>query len=405
MSTNYLSRIAQPEVQDYIFTHEGEDEGALVLKDKNILGLPASLIAQQLSGRRKSILKLPTWYKTKGIVYPPTVNLEQSSSEATALFKANLAGSLFKNKELKIVGDLTGGFGVDSYFFSTVGDSTHYVESNSDLFDIALHNHSVLGATSIIPHCTTAEEFIESVNQNFDLIFLDPSRRDRHSRKVFKLADCSPDISKLQHQIFKKSQYLLIKASPLLDIQQGMREILHVKKVFVVSVDNECKELLFLAEENYTGKVEIEAVDLSRDGNIKSAFTFFPEDEKTANAQLGEPARFLYEPNTAILKSGAFKLISQKFHLTKLASNTHLYTSSVLIDDFPGRKFQIEVLDPNPKQLKQLLPKGQVNVMTRNYPLKPEALKIKLKLFDGGEKFLIGFSGQQKKHLALCSVL
>jgi 16S rRNA G966 N2-methylase RsmD len=405
MPTNYLSRIVDPDVQDYLFSHEGEDERALVLKHKDILGLPASVIAQQLAGRRKSKLKLPAWHQRKQIIYPPTVNLEQCSSEATALFKASLAGKLFLQKTNLVAVDLTGGFGVDSYFLSTEFQFVHYVEPTIDLFEIAQNNHKQLGATSVIHHCTTAEKFIESSNHQFDLIYLDPGRRDQHARKVFKLADCSPDVSKLQHQVFKKSHYLLVKTSPLLDIQQGLREILHVKKVYVISVDNECKELLFLAENNYQGKVEIEAVDLTPGGNVKHAFAFSPEEEKNANIQLGEPSAFLYEPNSAILKSGAFKLIAQKFQLIKLAPNTHLYTSSELIANFPGRTFQIEFLDPDPKQLKHLLPSRYVNVMTRNYPLKPEELKKKLKLIDGGEKYLIGFSDQHKNHLAFCHLL
>lgn len=402
MPTNYLSRIAQPEVQDYIFSHEGDDERRLVLKHHEVLGLPGSLIAEQLSGRRKSKIKLPTWYKTKGIVYPPSVNLEQSSSEATALYKARIARSLFPNKSDLALIDLTGGFGVDSFCFSQVFNTTYYVEPNEDLFEIVQHNHQTLGASSIIYHNTSAQEFIGS-NLPVDLVFLDPSRRDQQSRKVFKLADCTPDISKLQEKIFEMCPFLLVKTSPLLDIQQGLREILHVKKVFVVSVDNECKELLFLAEKGYSGEVGIEAVDLSREGNVKSAFTFSLEEEKSATGQFSEPLEFIYEPNSAILKSGAFKLISQKFQFSKLAPNTHLYTSSKLFSDFPGRIFRIEVLNPDSKKLNQLLPDKQVNVMTRNYPLKAEELKKKLKLLDGGDKFLIGFSTKQKKHLALCS--
>lgn len=402
MPTNYLSRIAEPEVQDYIFNHEGDDERSLVLKHHEVLGVPASLIAQQLSGRRKSKIKLPTWYKTKGIVYPPSVNLEQSSSEATATYKARIARSLFTTKSDLTLIDLTGGFGVDSFCFSQVFSSTHYVEPNEDLFEIVKHNHHTLGASSIIYHNTSAQKFIDS-NLTVDLVFLDPSRRDQQSRKVFKLADCTPDVSKLQEKVLEKSPFLLVKTSPLLDIQQGLREILHVKKVFVISVDNECKELLFLAEKGYSGDIEIEGVDLTREGNVKSAFAFLIEEENCATVQLGEPLEFIYEPNSAILKSGAFKLISQKFQFAKLAPNTHLYTSSKLVSDFPGRVFRIEVLNPDSKKLHQLLPYKQVNVMTRNYPLKAEELKKKLKLLDGGDKFLIGFSTKQKKHLALCS--
>lgn len=403
MPTNYLSLIAQLDVQDFIFSQEGEDERQFVLRQKEFFGLSAPQIAQQLVGRRKSKLKLPTWYKTKGIAYPPTVNLEQSSSEATALFKSIISRSLFSNQTNLVAVDLTGGFGIDSYYFSQVFNSTHYVEPNKDLFEIAHHNHQTLAATSIVHHNITAEKFIDETRLNFDLVFLDPSRRDQQSRKVFKLADCSPDITKLQEKTFEKCHFLLVKASPLLDIQQGLREILHVKKVFVVSVGNECKELLFLAEKNYLGEVDIEAVDLTLYGNIKSTFAFNVAEEKNAIAHTGEPSTFLYEPNAAILKSGAFKLISQKFQLAKLAPNTHLYTSSELVGGFPGKTFRIEVLDPESKEIKKLVPNQQVNVMTRNYPLKAEELKKKLKLMDGGDKFLIGFSTPHKKHIALCS--
>lgn len=403
MATNYLSRITQPDVQDFIFSHEGEDERKFVLRQKEIVGFTAPQIAQQLAGRRKSKLKLPTWYKTKGIAYPPTVNLEQSSSEATAFFKSIISGSLFSKQTNLVAVDLTGGFGIDSYYFSQVFNSTHYVEPTIDLFEIAQHNHHVLAASSILHHNTTAEKFIDATTLNFDLVFLDPSRRDQQSHKVFRLADCSPDVTNLQEKIFEKCHFLLVKASPLLDIQQGLREIQHVKKVFVVSVGNECKEVLFLAEKNYLGEVGVEAVDLTHEGNVKSTFTFNVAEEKNASAQTGEPSTFLYEPGAAILKSGAFKLISQKFQLVKLAPNTHLYTSGELVTGFPGKTFRIEVLDPDAKEIKQLVPNQQVNVMTRNYPLKAIELKKKLKLLDGGDKFLIGFSTPHKKHIALCS--
>ncbi|MBP9927273.1 MAG: class I SAM-dependent methyltransferase, partial [Cyclobacteriaceae bacterium] len=192
--------------------------------------------------------------------------------------------------------------------------------------------------------------------------------------------------------------------SPLLDIQQGLRELTNTKKVIVVSVNNECKELLFLCEKNFMGDAQIEAVDLFANGDIKNTFSFFPQEEKNANSLLGEAAKYLYEPNASILKAGAFKLISEKFQLIKLAANTHLYTANHLMADFPGRIFQVESLDPDTKQLKSLLPNGKANVLTRNYPLKPEELKKKLKLTDGGEKYVIGFSSQKKKHLAILSL-
>ena len=401
MLARYLSQIALADIQNFLIEHEHDDEKNLVLKQKEVRGVPSSIIASQLSARRKAKSKLPAWYKTKGIIYPPSTNLEQCSSEATAIYKTVILQSRVSTKRIAV--DLTGGFGVDSFFLSTLFDSFHYVEPNAELFEITKHNHQQLGASNIIHHNLLAQKFIEQSDLAFDLVYIDPSRRDERARKVYKLADCFPDITTLQPIIFKKSKYVLIKASPLLDIQQGLRELQHVKNVFVVSVGNECKEVLFLADRGFEGEPIIEAVDLFENGTVRSSFSFLLADEKIAAAVLGGPDNYLYEPNASVLKSGAFKLIAERFGLTKLDVNTHLYTSSVVVPDFPGKIFLIECLHPDAKQLKALLTEGQVNVVVRNYPLTPEEIKKKLRLRDGGQKFLIGFSSSKRKHLALCS--
>jgi THUMP domain-like len=401
MLTNYLSQIAQADIQNFLIAHEHDDEKVLVLKYKEIGGVPAAIIASQLSGRRKAKSKLASWYKTNGIIYPPTVNLEQCSSEATAIYKATIIDSCISAKRTAV--DLTGGFGVDTFFLSTVIDSIHYVEPNAELLAITKHNHQQLRASNIIYHNLSAEKFIEETNLAFDLVYIDPSRRGERTQKVFTLSDCFPDVTSLQQIIFRKSNYLLIKASPLLDIQQGLRELQHVRNVYVVSVGNECKELLFLAERNYKGEPMIHAIDLWEDGRVRFSFSFTLADERISHAALGEADVYLYEPTASILKSGAFKSVAEKFGLTKLDVNTHLYTSSVLVSDFPGKIFRIECLHPEAKLLKMLLPDGKVNVVARNYPLTTEGIKKKLRLRDGGQKFLIGFSSSKKKHLALCS--
>jgi 16S rRNA G966 N2-methylase RsmD len=401
MPTNYLFRIAQADVQDFLIHHEGEDEKQFVLRHKEVLGLPAAQIAQQLIGRRKVKAKLPTWYQTKGIIYPPTLNLEQSSSQATALFKSKIVETILD--ERRVAADLTGGLGVDSFYLSHRFNSLHYVEPDKELLDITFHNHTVLHAANITHHNSDAEQFLDQTTLDFDLVFIDPSRRDGKSRKIIRLADCLPDVTQLQKTILSRTRFLLVKTSPLLDIQQGLRELDYVKKVYVVSVDNECKELLFLADKNCSDEVAIEAVDLFSNGQIRSSFSFTIDEEKNSSISHSEPQKFLYEPNASILKAGAFKLISERYQLQKLATNTHLYTSERLLENFPGRIFQIDVLNPEVKQLHDLLPNRQVNIVTRNYPLKPEELKKKLKLRDGGDKYLIGFSTEKKKYLALCS--
>lgn len=397
----FLSQLIQPVVQQYLIEHEHDDERELILRQKEILGLPASTIAIQLIGRRKAKNKLPTWHNAKGIVYPPAINLEQCSSEATGLYKLSIIKKPIDESDSSAV-DLTGGLGVDSFFLSKAFNEVHYVEPNDELLKIAEHNHHQLGANNITYQTKTAEAFLETTQLHFSFAFIDPSRRD-NSRKVFKLSDCVPDIVSIQDKLLTISRYLLIKASPLLDIQQALRELNHVKKVFVISVGNECKELLFLSEQGFTEKVELSAVDLNSQGDIKSSFTFFLDDERTIDPPQSEPLKFLYEPNASILKAGAFKLVTKKFAVNKLSANTHLYTSDHLIADFPGKILRIKALNPDSKKIMSLLPGGLANVIARNYPLKAEQLKKKFKLKDGGDKYLIGFSSDKKKYLAVCS--
>lgn len=400
MDARGISLIIQETVQSFLIEHENDDEKNLVLKQKEIDGIPTPLIATQLIGRRKAKAKLPTWYKAKGIIYPPVINLEQCSSEATAVYKTQIINSMISKWHQ--AADITGGFGVDTFYLSSIFESVHYTEPNTGLFEITRHNHHQLGANNIIHYNRSSEDFLKEGDTEYDLVYLDPSRRDEKSRKVYRLSDCIPDINTLQDVLFQKCRFVLLKASPLLDIQQGLREIPNVKRVCVISVNNECKELLFFAEKNYSEEPVIEATDLFENGKVRSSFLFTLSEERNAIVKSDEPEKFLYEPSASLLKAGAFKLISEKFGLTKLEPNTHLYTSTVLIPDFPGKTFHIICLNPDSKQLKERLPDAKVNVVSRNYPLSTEEIKKKWNLRDGGEKFLIGFSTVKKRHLALC---
>jgi 16S rRNA G966 N2-methylase RsmD len=364
-----------------------------LLKGKLIYGVPAAIIADQIAGRRKSKSKIPTLYSNRGIIYPPGINLEQSSSEATALFKASLLGG-------KTGADLTGGYGVDSFFLSKKVETFHYIEQNQELLNIARHNHKKLGGGNIDYHFTDAESFLSTTTSKFDFIYIDPSRRVIGNKKVFKLSECEPDITRLQPSIFEKTELLVIKTSPLLDIQQGLKELSSVQKVYVISVDNECKELLFLCKRNFKGESTIETVNLSAKGNEYFDFTFDSEQQTIVN--FSNPLKFLYEPNASILKAGAFKSIGKKFNLHKIQPNTHLYTAAILIPDFPGRIFEIIAeVKADTKSLKQFFPAGKANITTRNYPLTPEELKKKTGLKDGGEKYIFGFSGMNNKYLVV----
>ena len=394
-----LAGISDPIIQDFILAHENDDENKILLKNKIIGGLSAKVIASQIAGRKKAKDKLPLWHQTRGIIYPPPLNLEQCSSQATASFKAKIL-----KEECQSFGagaDITGGFGVDSFFLSQIFAHFHYVEQNAHLADIVKNNHMLLNPTNSITHTiSSAEEFIDTTSDKVDLIYLDPSRRNELDKKVFKLADCSPDIIQMQSSLFNISDRILLKASPLLDIPLGISEIRNVKKVWVVAVQNECKEILFLSQKDFAGEPIVEAVNLSSEGYVLESFAFSLRDEKEAVSEFAEPRAYLYEPNAAIMKSGAFKLTGQRFGISKLQANTHLYTSDDLLSDFPGRVFKMSELNPGSREATRLYPLGKANVLVRNYPLSAEELKKKWKLKDGGDLYLIGFSGQQRKYVA-----
>ena len=392
-----FENILAPEIQQYVYDHENDDIQELILKNKEILGVSPALVAEQISGRKKAKEKLPTWFHTKKIIYPPTINLEQCSSEVTANFKAKILSSAETNS----VADLTGGFGVDTFSFSKYVKEVHYIEPNKDLFEIACHNFKAL-ASEIIGHCSTAEDFVLSQRRKgatFDAIYIDPSRR-KSTQRVFKLADCVPDIISLQPELFLLTDKMLIKTSPLLDIQQGLSELKHVSRIYVVAIKNEVKELLFLCINGVEEDPEIHAVNFANEN--PDVFTIAVADEKALTVSFGDPQQYLYEPNAAIQKAGAFKSVAQFFGLTKIHPNTHFYTRDTLVPDFPGRTFKIEaIVKPDKKELLKFFPEGKANITTRNYPLAPEELKKKTGLKDGGDKFLIGFSGEKKKFLVV----
>jgi len=392
-----LPELLLSETQLFVRENEFTDARDLVLKHTKIYGVPVAIVAEQIIGRRKAKEKIQTYYGADCIVYPPAINLEQCSSETTALFKCSVL-----NEELdksSTFADLTGGLGVDSYFFSKYFNGGFYVEPNADLLEIARHNHQQLGATGITYVNTTAENFLSSSSQFLDFFFIDPSRRTSDNKKVSSLVDCEPNVIHLIDNIFSKTKLLLVKASPLIDIQQVMNELQSIKKAFVVSLDNECKEVLFLCEKNFAGEPEIVAVNISR--NVKfDTLSFRFSEEKAANVSFSDPLTYLFEPNSSILKAGAFRCISERYRIHKIHPNTHLYTSDEIIRDFPGRTFRvISEVKPDAKIIKKHFPEGKANVTTRNYPVSVKDLKAKTRLIDGGNRFLIGFSGIQKKFL------
>jgi 16S rRNA G966 N2-methylase RsmD len=393
-----LDKLRSPEVQDFIKEHAFDEPHQLLLKHKSIFNVPTALVVDQIVGRKKAKEKLPSWYRNNYVIYPPSVNLEQTSSERAARFKAELLTTEFGDVSFeKFSGlDLTGGFGVDSFFMAQKIKDLNVVETDEGLLEIAKHNHVHLGNTNIQYNNTTAAEFLKSPPQRFDFVYADPSRRTKENKKVISLNQCEPDLITLQNLIWEITDRVIVKISPLLDIHQGIKEMLHVKKVIVLSIENECKELLFVCEKTFDGEPLIDAVNLD---NKTSTISFRMSEERIANAELSDPLKFLYEPNTSLLKAGAFKTVSKIFDAFKIHPNTHLYTSNTLIRDFPGRIFEIENHVSARSSLAKIFPEKKANVITRNYPLTAEELKKKSGLKDGGEKYLIGFSGLKKKFL------
>jgi len=394
MSEDLLKSLINPALQEFIRVHENDDERDLVLRGKTVHDVPAPIVADQISGRRKAKIKLPLFYSTAGIVFPPGRNLEQSSSEETARFKSTLItkGECFV--------DLTAGLGVDTFFFSKNFKETHYVEQVPELLAIARHNHQQLGSKNIFYHKDSCEHFLNETKKMFDLVYIDPSRRTGGNQKVFRLSECTPDVTGLLPLIFQKTNNLLIKVSPLLDIQQGMMELGDVEKIFVISVNNECKELLFLCRKDFAGEPTIEAVNIL--SHETQRFNFYPSTERNITSTFSSVRAYLYEPNASILKAGAFKSIAFEFGLSKISASTHLYTSENFIEKFPGRIFKpITLLKPDEPAARKHIRDGKANVITRNYPLTPEELKKKMKLTDGGHQYVIGFSGMTGKFVVL----
>lgn len=402
LSASLLHLLAAPDVQHYLQEHEHDDEQKLILKHKSLFGIPTAALVEQLRGRRKAKDKLSTYYNTAGVIYPPSVNLEQSSSEASAHFKVEMIQSFLP--KYRSCADLTGGFGVDSYFLSKVFDRVDYVEPNQTLLEITQHNHEKLKAKNISYQAITAEGFLQQTNKRFDLLYLDPSRRDKANKKVFRFSSCEPDVTALTSVLFAKADFILIKASPLIDLQQGLQELQNVRAIFILSVKNECKEVLFLRHSSWSGEPMIHAVNLQ--DNDKEEFSFTRTEEKNAVAEFAEPLTYLYEPNASVLKAGAFKLIGTKFGLKKLHVNTHLCTSTELVKDFPGRIYKIiTIVKPEYSAIKGIIKDNKANVVTRNYPLTADELKKKMKLNDGGDQYLIGFTALEKKYTVLADRL
>ncbi|MFD0861899.1 class I SAM-dependent methyltransferase [Sungkyunkwania multivorans] len=378
--------------QSFIDAHLKTDISLLALKKPSLAHVSIHEIIEQIQSKIKCEKKLPTWYHTKNIYYPKKLSIEQSSSELTAAYKADL----MQGKRLI---DLTGGFGVDSLYFSKTFESVIHCEINEELSAIVSHNFKQLSVDNVETVAIDGLEYLKKTTVSFDAIYVDPARRDDIKGKVFKLSDCFPDVVAHLDLLFSHSDHILIKTSPMLDVKAGMRELSHIKEIHVVAVHNEVKELLWLLQRKITTQPLVKTINIKKSG--EEHFSFSLADEAETTPRYSVPKQYLYEPNSAIMKAGAFNMIWTSYHLEKLHPHTHLYTSDELVD-FPGRVFHIKEVLPNERKfLKKKLKNLKANVTVRNYPESVAAVRKKIGIKDGGDTFLFFTTNKEGKKIVL----
>lgn len=371
-----FSEILSSEIQDYIFEKTVVDVSKLALQKNPFPNVDFKMILNQIESRNKSKEKLTTWYNAKNILYPSKISIEQTSSETTANYKSTIITG-------KKIIDLSGGFGVDAYYFSKNFEQVFHCEINDDLSKIVAHNFKQLNVSNI--KCVSGDslEILKNLNQNFDCIYIDPSRRNDQKGKVFMLKDCQPNVPDLQDFYYKFSNTILIKTAPILDIKAGLSELKNVKTIHIVAVENEVKELLWVIEKNYDKQIGIKTINFSKTKTETFNFEFDLHKEPLFDF----PKKYLYEPNSAIMKSGGFNEISLHYSLNKLHQHSHLYTSNELID-FPGRIFEIEkIFEYSKKEMNIHLANKKANITTRNFPETVDHIRKKWKINDGGNQY------------------
>ena len=390
-----IESILHADIQDFITKNLNSDNSRLALKKNPFADINYCTIINQISAKKKAKDKLPTWFSLEKIIYPEKISIEQTSSEITAKYKASLVSGE------KLI-DCTGGFGIDDYYFSKQFESVIHCELNADLSQIVKHNFEVLKATNIECYQGDSTQILEQLNQKYDCIYIDPSRRNDAKGKVFMLADCLPNVVDLQDFYYQFTNTLLIKTAPILDLHAGLLELKNVAAIHIVAVANEVKELLWKIEKNYIGPPEIVTVNLEKEKQSKVKI----DGSKSYSATYSLPKKYVYEPNAALMKSGAFEAVSELFAVGKLNQHSHLYTSDELIE-FPGRKFQIDaIVSFQKKEISQHIQGKKMNVSTRNFPIKPEEIKKKYKITDGGTVFAFFTTNMNnEKIILLCTKL
>ena len=433
--------------QDFIRQHQDDDVRQLAFLGSKYPEVDMPFALDQIRGRKMARVKLPRWASLEGIIYPPHISMEQCSSESTALYKAELAARLLGlpassfSEEIEFV-DLTGGFGVDfSYIAARLGVKSMYVERQAHLCEAAKENFERLGLKnaivkngdgievlhSFLPKKDDAASADDSLGITYDqsrsllktnlglkIIFIDPARRDDAGNKVVSLKDCTPDVTVLQEEMLSKTDYVIIKLSPMLDWHRAISELSHVREVHIISVNNECKELLLVLSARNLGDMEASSADgeVKHTGNLRiycvndaQSFVCDELDMESSPVRIAPPVleemQYLYEPNASLMKAGCFGVLSDRYDARMLSKNSHLFVSMESIEDFPGRSFRIIAISSfNKKELKRYLSGiTKANIATRNFPLSVAELRKRLKLKDGGETYIFATTLSDESHV------
>lgn len=400
------------ETLQFIREHQLDDVRSLALQARKYPNVDMTTAITQIAGRKVAAEKIPSWGKLEDIWYPKHLSLEQCSSEITAQYKAKILSNFRKNlaSESNSFVDLTGGFGIDCSFLAAGFGTATYVERQEELCEIAAHNFPVLGLNHITVRNEDGVAYLRAM-PSVECIFLDPARRNEHGGKTVAISDCEPNVAELEELLLSKANCVMVKLSPMLDLTLALKELRHTQEVHIISVNNECKELLLLlgasTKDEEKTEIPIHCINLSTKGMQEmQQFTFTREQEQRSECTYTSSlSTYLYEPNASLLKAGAYRSIAVAYSLKKLHPNSHLYTSDTLVEHFPGRVFSIiNQFSLNKKEIKEgLSDLKKANITFRNFPATVAELRKRTKLADGGDTYLFASTlNNEQKLLIRC---
>lgn len=384
--------------QEFIQKNRQADIVKLVLNQKKYPDLDIKKLANQINLRKKAIAKLPTWAKNTAIFFPSTISWQQCSSEHTATYKSAIFQQISDGQK---IADLTGGFGVDAFYFAKQFEEVIYIERQTELTKIVKHNNKVFHQTNIKVVNDDSLEYLKSIE--IDCIYLDPARRNERQQKIITLEDSTPNIIAIQDDLLAKANYIMIKTSPMLDIHKALKSLKCVEAVHVVAVENECKELLFIMNSRVeaTHNIRLTCVNISKENQVNKFETTW---NNYVSINYSEPKKYLYDANKAILKGNVINAVGNYFDFEKIAPNTQLLTSDELQEGFQGRIFEVKaVIKPSKKVIAKYLDKGKANVIVRNFPESVANLRKKWKVKDGGYIYLLAITlMNEQKIVVVC---